>query len=1141
MGNLLYRSVGVFALGLVPWAMSGCSSADSTQPELAVTHEALDNANCGYAVATEVRLVNKHGFKAKVRVNDTTGARLKPFAVLINAGSAELVKVAHGTFRKVENGYLLSTVTPDDDCRDEELDDSPDDDADVTLGKKYRFGLKFSGPYTQISALIIAANGSNCDQTAPAVNLAASGNFYTSNGTVTLSASASDNVAVAKVVFSQDDVPIGSDTTAPYRLDVPVTRAINGRHRYTATAYDLTGNYASESKRVLVAIDNKFFGTAAANAADYTKLTTYFSQITPGNGGKWGSVEAVQDQMNWADLDTAYNFAKANGLKFKLHTLVWGQQQPAWIASLPAEQQLAQIDEWMSALATRYPNIELIDVVNEPLHAPPSYTAALGGAGVTGWDWVIKAFEMARAHFPDSELLINDYSTLTMASSTQSYLAIINLLNERGLIDGIGEQGHFYEQAPELPVLATNLGALTETGLPVYISELDVNFADDARQAIRMRDLFSTFWSNPSVLGITHWGYLQDNMWQPNAYLVRRDGTPRAALSWIQCYMAGGTDCSVPAYVPQPRTGDASVITLEAEDYDSAHALLPAGNVVAYASDGAWLGFDNVTFNGNWDRLNVTYALGGATAVNLSIHLGSLDNTPIATVPLAPSGGWSSTKSVSIPWAPLSGAQNVFVRFNGGGANVDKLQFMAPPGTGPNLIADPDFEQGTIDSWWTWSSGTTIANTSSRGVSGTHSVVMTKRTGNDPLVETLTKSVLPGRTYQVSLWASVGGASASAKVTTATQCSPGETTYMQLGGWDNSKLLKDGEWTEFTGELVVPDCALTNVAVWLEGPGSGIELYLDHASVRQVTTSNIIKNGSFEWGTTGWYTWNSGTLSTSAARAHSGTQSLYVANRGSNAPAATDVTGIVKPGSSYPLSVWVSINAPDGGSKSINLTQAATCTSNGTDATTYTGLGQVAVPNGSGWVQLSSTLSVPNCTLKQMQFWVEGGAGADLYVDDVQLLDNSGGSANLINDGTFESGQGSWGGWGYSSLALANSKAHSGTSSLMGASMTANSAIARDIQGLVAPGKRYQATAWVTLGNLAAAAQVKWQTVQRCNAVTSDGFPWLAGATITPGEWTQLSGVVDLSGCTSVEKLLLFAGTGAGDLYIDDVTLTPLP
>jgi len=124
---------------------------------------------------------------------------------------------------------------------------------------------------------------------------------------------------------------------------------------------------------------------------------------------------------------------------------------------------------------------------------------------------------------------------------------------------------------------------------------------------------------------------------------------------------------------------------------------------------------------------------------------------------------------------------------------------------------------------------------------------------------------------------------------------------------------------------------------------------------------------------------------------------------------------------------------------------------------------------------------------------------------------------------------------------LANSKAHSGTSSLMGASMTANSAIARDIQGLVAPGKRYQATAWVTLGNLAAAAQVKWQTVQRCNAVTSDGFPWLAGATITPGEWTQLSGVVDLSGCTSVEKLLLFAGTGAGDLYIDDVTLTPLP
>jgi len=32
-----------------------------------------------------------------------------------------------------------------------------------------------------------------------------------------------------------------------------------------------------------------------------------------------------------------------------------------------------------------------------------------------------------------------------------------------------------------------------------------------------------------------------------------------------------------------------------------------------------------------------------------------------------------------------------------------------------------------------------------------------------------------------------------------------------------------------------------------------------------------------------------------------------------------------------------------------------------------------------------------------------------------------------------------------------------------------------------------------------------------------------------------------VSACTSIEKLQLFVGADSGDLYIDDVLLTPLP
>jgi endo-1,4-beta-xylanase len=988
------RSIGYLALCCTPLTLFACSTSSREETEsIGFTSEALTSPACGYALSAEVKKVSKKGFTAKIKITNANGGKLASsgFTVLVSAGGANLVKVGHGTFQAVDGGYLLSAVSGAETADDLAVDDETPD-PDVLAGKAYRFHLKFEGTYTELVANIISSSGTTCDQTAPSVELATSGDFFTSNAALTLTANASDDVGVSKVVFSQDGVPLGTVATAPYVFSVPVTSAINGRHRYSATAYDLTGNQGSQTQRVLVAIGNKFFGTATTTAADYTGLLAHFNQVTPGNAGKWGSVEATQGQMNWTDLDTAYNFAKQNHLPFKLHTLIWGQQQPAWIDGLPPDQQLAAIDQWMTAVAARYPNIDLVDVVNEPLHSPPSYAAALGGAGTTGWDWVVNAFDMARSHFPNSELLLNDYSILSMASSTQDYLAIVKVLKDRGLIDGIAEQGHFYERAPELSVLTTNLASLAATGLPLYISELDLNLADDAQQANRMRDLFSTFWSNPSVLGITHWGYLQGNVWQPNTYLIRNDGSERPALSWIDCYRAGGTDCTVPPYVPQPHTGDASGLTLQAEEYDSAHALLPAGNVVAYASDGSWFGFSEVVFNSAWNTLNVSYANGGSSSVSLTFYLDSLDSAPVATVALPPTGDWSTLKTVSVPWSPLNVQKDLFVLFNGGGANVDSVAFVAPP----------------------------------------------------------------------------------------------------------------------------------------------------------PATHNIVANGTFESGTSGWFTFNGGSLSAATDRAHGGSQSLLVTNRASNAPAATDLTSVVKPGTNYPFNLWASIHSPDGTSQAINVTQATSCkAADGTVSTTYNWIAGPTTLAGDAtwsWVQFSGTVAVPNCTLTQLLVWVEGGAGADLYVDDVQVLDTSSVSNNLIPDGTFESGQGAWGGYGFTTLGVVSTTAHSGTQSLEGSGMQPNGLIGRDISALVTPGKKYTATAWVSVGNLAAGSGLaKWQTIQNCNADTSDSYPGLAFPTVSNGTWVQVTGTVDLSACATINKLVLFAGADAGDLYLDDVSLTPLP
>ena len=63
-------------------------------------------------------------------------------------------------------------------------------------------------------------------------------------------------------------------------------------------------------------------------------FANYWNQVTPENGGKWGTVEGTRDVMNWTQADAAYALAKANGFPFKWHAFVWGNQQPAWIESL---------------------------------------------------------------------------------------------------------------------------------------------------------------------------------------------------------------------------------------------------------------------------------------------------------------------------------------------------------------------------------------------------------------------------------------------------------------------------------------------------------------------------------------------------------------------------------------------------------------------------------------------------------------------------------------------------------------------------------------------------------------------------------------------------------------------------------------
>lgn len=304
----------------------------------------------------------------------------------------------------------------------------------------------------------------------------------------------------------------------------------------------------------------------------------YWNQVTPENAGKWGSVEGTRDVMNWTELDQAYNLAKDNGYIYKHHVLVWGNQQPGWLPALadnPAEQ-LQEITEWFNLLNARYPAMDFIEVVNEFENDPPN--AANGGpnyinalrlirpetttelivefmdpdglgldeeaaiALAANIDWIINTFQLARDIFPPStKLMINEYSVINTDARTTRMIQIINLLQDRGLIDAIGFQGHAFSTGGNTQNMIDNMDRLyDQTGLDLYVTELDIDGPTDTVQLLGYQRLFPAFWNHPGVKGITTWGYLPGH-WRENqgAHLAFENGAEKPALVWLKGYVRG--------------------------------------------------------------------------------------------------------------------------------------------------------------------------------------------------------------------------------------------------------------------------------------------------------------------------------------------------------------------------------------------------------------------------------------------------------------------------------------------------------------------------------------------------------------------------------------------------------------------------
>jgi len=208
-------------------------------------------------------------------------------------------------------------------------------------------------------------------------------------------------------------------------------------------------------------------------------LLRHFGVLTPENCMKPGPIHPTPDSFHFEEADRLVAFADAYGLRVIGHCLAWHQQCPDWFYAGSRGEALTRLESHITAVAGRYRGkLQGWDVVNEAIADRGEGLRDTPARRAIGDDYVLRAFEFARAADPEAELYYNDYNIEEPGKRDRTLRLLEQLENAGARIDGVGIQGHWQLDQVPFDQLRAAIEAYRQLDLKVMITELDLDVVE---------------------------------------------------------------------------------------------------------------------------------------------------------------------------------------------------------------------------------------------------------------------------------------------------------------------------------------------------------------------------------------------------------------------------------------------------------------------------------------------------------------------------------------------------------------------------------------------------------------------------------------------------------------------------------------